>query len=83
MSQHYNKENSFLFVNGTKIIEFTSKDPEILPHSLRFGNISKDCSVDNMKKTELNGYVHEFRVDYDAIGVHDILDIHKYLMKNK
>ena len=29
----------------------------------------------------LNGYVYDFSVDYDAIAVDDILDIHKYLMK--
>ena len=34
-----------------------------------------------MKKTGLNGYVYDFIVDYDAISVDDILDIHKYLMK--
>ena len=34
-----------------------------------------------MKKTVLNGYVYGFSVDYDAIAVDDILDIHKYLMK--
>ena len=33
-----------------------------------------------MKKTILNGYVYDFSVDYDAIVVDDILDIHKYLM---
>ena len=36
-----------------------------------------------MKKTGLNGYVYDFSVDYDAIAVDDILDIHKYLMKEK
>ena len=34
-----------------------------------------------MKKTGLNEYVYDFSVDYDAIAVVDILDIHKYLMK--
>ena len=34
-----------------------------------------------MKKIGLNGYVYDFNVDYDAIAVNDILDIHKYLMK--
>ena len=34
-----------------------------------------------MKKTGLNGYVYDFSVDYDAITVDDILDIHKYLME--
>ena len=49
LSLHYNKENSCLFVNGTEIIKFKSKDPEILAHPLCLGNISKDWSVDNMK----------------------------------
>ena len=43
-------------------------------------NISKDFSVDNMKKAGLNGYVYDFSADYDAILVDNILDIHKYLM---
>ena len=34
-----------------------------------------------MKRTEFNGYVYDFSVDYDAIAVSDILDIHKYLTK--
>ena len=34
-----------------------------------------------MKKTVFNGYVYDFSVDYDAIAVDDIEDIHKYLMK--
>ena len=31
-----------------------------------------------MKKTGLNGYVYDLSVDYDAITVDNILDIHKY-----
>ena len=34
-----------------------------------------------MKQTGFNRYVYDFSVDYDAIRVDDILDIHKYLMK--
>ena len=34
-----------------------------------------------MKKTGFNGYVYCFNVDYDAIDVDDIKDIHKHLMK--
>ena len=36
-----------------------------------------------MKKTGLNGYLYNFSIDYDAIAVDDILDIHNYLMKKK
>ena len=42
---------------------------------------SKDFSVDNMKKTGLNGYAYDFSVDYDTIAVDDVLHSHKYLMK--
>ena len=44
-------------------------------------NISKDFTADNMNKTDLNGYVNEFHVDYESIDTSDILDIHKYLME--
>ena len=81
LSLHYNKENSYLPVNGTEINKST--DPEILPYPLCLGNISRDWSVDNMKITGLNGYVYDFTVDYDIIAVDDILDIHKYLIKKK
>ena len=44
-------------------------------------NISKDWSVDDMKKTGVKDYVYDFSVDYNAIAVADTLDIHKYLVK--
>ena len=34
-----------------------------------------------MKKTGLNGYDYDFSVDYVAIEVDDIPDIHKYFME--
>ena len=81
LSLHYNGANSYLFVDGTEIYKFKAKDSEIAATPLCLGNISKDWSVDNMKKTWFNGYVYDFSVDYDAIAVDDIKDIHKYLMK--
>ena len=48
---HYNRSNSYLFVNGTGIYKFKAKDSEIVAAPLCLGNISKDWSVDNMKKT--------------------------------
>ena len=81
LSLHYNGASSYLFVNGTEIYKFKAKDSEIVATPLCLGNISKDWSVDNMKKTGFNGYVYDFSVDYDATDVDDIVDIHKYLMK--
>ena len=81
LSLHYNGANSYLFVNGTEIYKFKAKDSEIVASPLCLGNISKDWSVDNMKKTELNGYFYDFSVDYSDTAVDDILDIHNYLTK--
>ena len=68
-------------MNDTEIYKFKAKASEIVAAALCVGNISKDWSIDNMKKTGFNGYVYDFSVDYDATDVDDILDIHKYLMK--
>ena len=81
LSLHCNGANKNLFVNSTDIHKFKAKDSEIVTSPLSLGNISKDFSVDNMKRTGLNGYVYDFNVDYDAIAVDDILNIHKYLME--
>ena len=78
---YYNGANSYLFLNGTETIKFKAKDWEIRAYSLCLGNISKDWSQDNMKKTGFNGYIYDFSTDYNAITVSDKLDIHKYLMK--
>ena len=58
LSLHYNDDNSYLFVNGTEICKFKAKDSEVVPYTLCLGNISKDFSVDNTKKTGLYGQVH-------------------------
>ena len=81
LSLHYNGANSYLFVNGKEIHIFKAKDSEIVGTPLCLGNISKDWSIDNLKKTGFNGYAYDFSVDYNAIAVDDIVDIHSYLMK--
>ena len=77
LSLNYNGANSYLFVNSKEIHKSKAKDSEIIETLLCLGNIS----VDDMKETGLNGYIYDFSVDYDAIAVDDILDIHNYLMK--
>ena len=81
LSLHYNGANSYLSVNDTEIYKFKPKDSEIVASLLCLGNISNDWQRDNMKETEFRGYVYDFRVDYDATDVNDIIDIHKCLMK--
>ena len=81
LSLHYNGASSYLFVSGTEIYKFNAKDSENVATPLCLGNISKDWSTDNTKKTRFNGYVYDFNVDYNATDVDNIVDIHKYLMK--
>ena len=51
LSLHYHESNSFLFVNATKIYQFKAKKSEIKDYTLCLGNISKDFTINNMKKT--------------------------------
>ena len=81
LSLHYKGANNYLFVNGKEIHKLKVKDTEIVATPLCLGNISKNWTVDNMKKTGLIGYVYDFSVDYDAIAFDDVLKIYSYLMK--
>ena len=63
LSLEYNGRNSFLFGNATKIYQFKAKDSEIKPYLLCLGNILKDVTISNLKKTGLKGNVQFFSVD--------------------
>ena len=64
LSLHYNGANGYLFVIGTehRIIKSQAKDSEIVATPLWPGNVSKDLSENNMKKTGFWGYVYDFSV---------------------
>ena len=83
MSLHYNGANSYLFVNGTEIYKFKVKDSENVASPLCLGNISKDWTIDNLKKTGFNRYFYDFSIDYYSTDVDDVKYVHKYLMKKK
>ena len=78
---HYNGDNTYLFVSGTEIIKFKTKDSEIVASPLCLKNMSEDFSSANMKKTGLYGSAFDFIVDYRVTAVGDTLHIHKHLMK--
>ena len=50
LTLYYNGANSYLFVNGTEIYKYKAKDSETAATPLCLRNISKDWSVNNMKK---------------------------------
>ena len=84
---HYNDDNSYLFVNGKKVIQIKAKDSEITAYLLILVNIAIDADGDAtnnftyQEDTKLNGNDYNFSVDYSAITNDEILDIHNYLMK--
>ena len=60
-----------------KYINSKQKILEIKYTSLCLGNISKDCTVDDIKK--LDQMI--FSISYNTTDVSNIVDIHKYLIK--
>ena len=48
------------FVNARKIYQLKAKDSEIKPYILCLGNILKDFTIDNMKKTGLKRVIKVF-----------------------
>ena len=76
----YSGSNNFLFPNGINIYQIKAKNSELKLYPSCLDNILKDFTVDNMKKTGLNGYECDFSVDYNAIDISDIMDIRKYVM---
>ena len=46
------------------------------------GNIPGDFSANNTEKQGLNGCAYDFSVDYRAFDTSNIINIHKYLIKN-
>ena len=49
---HYNGSNNFLFANTTKVYQFQAKRSEIEDYPLCLDNVSKDFTVNNMKKND-------------------------------
>ena len=57
LSLHYNRNNSFLFVNTKEMYKFKATQTKINDYSLCLGNISKDFTTNIMKKAGLKGNV--------------------------
>ena len=81
LSLDYNGDNSYLFVNGKEIIKFKAKDSQIVEDPICLGNISKDFSESNMKKTGLYDSVHYVSIDRNATASNDTLDAQNYPIK--
>ena len=54
LSVQCNGNNSFVFVNATKICQFKANDSKIKKYPLHLGNISRDFTPNHTKKSGLN-----------------------------
>ena len=72
---HYNESKSFLFVKATKLNQIKTKNSEVKDYALCLGNISKDFTINNLKKK------NTIKRNCKVFRCWRILDIHKYLMK--
>ena len=66
LNLHYNG-NSFLFVNATKIYQFKAKNPEIKKCPLCLNNMSKESTIDNMKKQDYRNVQKNFLLITDLL----------------
>ena len=62
LNLHYNGVNSYIFVNGVEKYKFKGKDSETNAAPLCLGSVSKDFSIDNIKRTGLYGYVYDIQL---------------------
>ena len=81
LSLHYNGDDSYLFVNGRQELKFKAKDDQIINKNLCLGNLSKEWTKSESKKTVLYGNIYDFVVYYKAINdVKTIYNMHRYLI---
>ena len=57
-----------------------NQSKEIKGYRLCLGNVSKNVTMNNMKKTGLKGVVNFFSVEFNPTDNNDIINIQKYLM---
>ena len=79
MQLHCNHDNSYLFVNGKEIFNFTTDNKNVNFPTL-MDCISNGFGATESRKVSLKGNVYDFTVIDNAIDKSDILNIHKYLM---
>ena len=63
LSLHYNRDNSYLFVNGKQVINFKAKNSELTKYIMCLGGLSKDYDTNSCKDTGLYGKFCGFSVD--------------------
>ena len=78
---HYNRDNSYLYVNGKEICKFKAGNKSVnFPCQFCPGRISNKFDYVDSEEVSLKGNVYDFSVDYGSMDKSDVLNIHMYLM---
>ena len=81
LSLHYNRNNSYLYVNGNQELKFKAKTDQLVKEKLCLGNLSDQWTTSESGKTGLYGKNYDFVVDYEQIvGTTKSLDMRRYLI---
>ena len=80
LSLHYHSDQSYFYVKTTETYEFEVHD-NVLLYGFCLGNVPKVFTKDEMSGLPLNCTVYNFPVDHSPTEKEDILNIHKYLVK--
>ena len=68
LSLHYNRDDSYLFVNDKQELKFKSKTTHLVKEKLCLGNLSGQwLTTRESEKTGLCGNIYHFFVDYQEI----------------
>ena len=69
LSLHYNRNDSYLFINGRQDIKFKAKKDILLRKKLCIRNLSDEWIASESEKTELYGNIYDFIADYKKLQV--------------
>ena len=81
LSLHFNRDDSYLFVNGKQELKFKCKTDQLVKEKFYLETLSDQWTTSESEKTGLHGNTYDFVVNYEQIvGVGPIYDFHRYLM---
>ena len=84
---NYDGNNSFLYVNVTKIYQFKAKNQQnktkpVVPRKYFTINQKKIAVIKMKKKNRIKWIRVQFFVNYNIIDTSNTINIHNYLIKN-
>ena len=80
LSLHYNRDESYLYVNNTEICKF-KENYNISWYNFCLGGVSKDFTKDEQSEISWNDTAYDFPIGYSSIKKGDIPNIRQLLIR--